>query len=85
MASFAHQDVVNDVAFSPDGARILTASADHSAKLWDAGTGELITSFLIRVRFTTWRLVRMVLEFSRQGGSHCQALGRDLGQAHRLL
>ena len=32
-------------AFSPDGTRILTASADHSAKLWDAASGKLIASF----------------------------------------
>ena len=31
--------------FSPDSARILAASADHSAKLWDAATGKLIASF----------------------------------------
>src|SRR5262249_23971938 len=30
---------------SPDGTRILTASADHSAKLWDADSGKLIASF----------------------------------------
>ena len=31
--------------FSPDGARILTASADKTAKLWDAASGKLIASF----------------------------------------
>src|SRR5262249_54799841 len=36
--SFAHQDRVSDVVFSPDGARILTASWDKTAKLWDAAT-----------------------------------------------
>src|SRR6516225_9754277 len=45
MASFAHQDEVVGAAFSPDGARILTASADHSAKLWDAASAKLIASF----------------------------------------
>ena len=34
-----------DAAFSPDGARILTASADNTAKLWDAASGKLIASF----------------------------------------
>jgi WD40 repeat protein len=31
--------------FSPDGARILTASEDNTAKLWDAASGKLIASF----------------------------------------
>ena len=31
--------------FSPDGVRILTASADKTAKLWDAVSGKLIASF----------------------------------------
>ena len=35
----------SDAAFSPDGARILTASDDKTAKLWDAGSGKLIASF----------------------------------------
>jgi len=26
-------------AFSPDGARVVTASSDETARLWDAGTG----------------------------------------------
>jgi WD40 repeat protein len=26
-------------AFSPDGARIVTASNDHTARIWDATTG----------------------------------------------
>jgi len=31
--------------FSPDGVRILTASRDKTAKLWDAASGKLIASF----------------------------------------
>ena len=34
-----HTDGVYCVAFSPDGTRIVTGSADHTAKLWDARTG----------------------------------------------
>ena len=45
IASFAHQDKVVHVNFSPDGARILTASWDETAKLWDAASGKLIASF----------------------------------------
>ena len=36
---------VYQAAFSPDGARILTASRDKTAKLWDAASGKLIASF----------------------------------------
>jgi WD40 repeat protein len=31
-----HDISVNSVAFSPDGTRIVTASVDHTARLWDA-------------------------------------------------
>jgi eukaryotic-like serine/threonine-protein kinase len=34
-----HQDRVTHAAYSPDGARIVTASADRTARIWDAGTG----------------------------------------------
>jgi WD40 repeat protein len=34
-----HSGALNSVAFSPDGKTLLTASADHSARLWDVGTG----------------------------------------------
>jgi WD40 repeat protein len=45
LASFDHQDVVYAACFSPDGTRILTASWDKTAKLWDAASGKLIFSF----------------------------------------
>ena len=56
IASFAHLGPISPGArswrrarscrihFSPDGARVLTTNADHSAKLWDAASGKLLTS-----------------------------------------
>lgn len=40
-----HRWAVNSVAFSPNGGRVLTGSGDWTAKLWDAGTGQLIHTF----------------------------------------
>ena len=45
IASFEHQNLVFQVAFSPDAARILTASWDKTAKLWDVASGKLVVSF----------------------------------------
>jgi WD40 repeat protein len=35
-----HDGVVNGVAYSPDGTRVLTTSGDHTARVWDAATGK---------------------------------------------
>lgn len=37
-----HDALVNNVIYSPDGKRIATASADKTAKIWNAETGELL-------------------------------------------
>ena len=34
----AHSGYVNSVAFSPDGATIVSGSDDKTIKVWDAGT-----------------------------------------------
>jgi WD40 repeat protein len=34
-----HRDVVNDADLSPDGRRVVTASSDGTARVWDAETG----------------------------------------------
>jgi WD40 repeat protein len=45
VASYAHQDAVSQAVSSPDGARILTASWDKTAKLWEANSGKLVATF----------------------------------------
>jgi WD40 repeat protein len=37
-----HKNWVNTAAFSPDGARVLTASGDQTARVWDGATGASI-------------------------------------------
>ena len=35
-----HEDALQDAAFSPDGTRVVTASDDGTARIWDAVTGK---------------------------------------------
>ena len=37
-----HEHSIFDVAFSRDGARIVTAAGDGTARIWDAGTGQTV-------------------------------------------
>jgi WD40 repeat protein len=41
---YGHSDVVQSAAFSPNGQRVVTCGADHTARVWDTATGkELFT------------------------------------------
>ncbi len=41
-----HDGPVNDAAFSPDGRRVVTASADSTARVWDTAMGQSVTQLL---------------------------------------
>jgi WD40 repeat protein len=45
VSQIAHTASVTSVAFSPDGARVLSGSRDNTLKLFDAATGALIRTF----------------------------------------
>ena len=37
-----HRDRITSIAFSDDGTRVVTSSADHDSRIWDTSTGELL-------------------------------------------
>jgi WD40 repeat protein len=57
LATFRHGGIVTYAKFSPDGSRVVTASADSTARVWDAASGHALTPLLIHgaiVRFGTF-------------------------------
>jgi WD40 repeat protein len=38
----AHENAINGMFYSPDGTRLVSGSADGTAKVWDTGTGQLL-------------------------------------------
>ena len=53
---WCHEQEIESAAFSPDGRRVVTASRDHTARVWDAVTGEAITG-PIRHGDIVWKAV----------------------------
>lgn len=68
-----HEDWVQSASFSPDGARIVTASNDRTARLWDATTGQEITRIILDASVTGLSVHRGTI-----------ALGDLLGRVHVL-
>ena len=56
-----HSDAITAARFSPDGEIVLTTSLDHSARIWDAATGECLAALWGHVGPVT------VGEFSNDG------------------
>ena len=56
-----HTGVICRIAYSPDGRRIASASADHTVRLWDAATGEPVNTLLGHsgILSALWRGLRM--------------------------
>ena len=40
-----HEDIIQDIAFSPDGLTAVTASADHTLIRWSLDTGEILQQY----------------------------------------
>ena len=59
MTLTGHDGKVMSAAYSPDGARIVTASGDQTAKVWDAVTGKELMNLISHngpVYSTAWSL-----------------------------
>lgn len=56
-----HQQLINQVQFSPNGLYICSASFDKSVKLWDGLTGKFLSSFFGHVGpvYQVWKPRRM--------------------------
>ena len=88
--SFAHQDSIRWAAFSPDGARILTASADTNATLWEVASGKLVAAFAhqgtVNPSFATRAvdsLPRLINTGPVSKGLHYKGVWDDRGSSER--
>jgi len=61
----AHQGAVTAAAFSPDGTRVVTASWDNTARVWDARTGKPLTEPLAHQGYVWARETAMLASSPR--------------------
>ena len=66
-----HEGLVTGAAFSADGNRVVTASYDSTARVWEAATGKQITLIVLDARVTALAV-----------GDGVFALGDALGRVH---
>ena len=53
-ATLTHDESLRHVEWSPDASRVVTASADETARVWDGVTGEELTRFEGHAGAVTW-------------------------------
>ena len=70
--ALVHEAYVNDLGFSPDGSRLVTASFDNTLKLWDVASGQEVLELSDEIGFVRVR--------STADGRRILAVGGD-GQA----
>jgi WD40 repeat protein len=63
----AHDSAILALAMSPDGKRVATISTDHSAKLWDLASGNLLRSWSFPVPGTFRKAFLRNITFTPDG------------------
>jgi WD40 repeat protein/tRNA A-37 threonylcarbamoyl transferase component Bud32 len=85
-----HQAPIQVVAFSPDGKKILTADADKRVRIWNRGTGDLITTLpmpegtILAAAFSPDSELVLIASADGTSGAWVAATGLPCGEPCRL-